>query len=81
MVLQLWPSFDGHYPAAAYQAAFALNVVFQIAAGIWFALPWLLKSLPSHVVGKSSELHSNRSRLTKGSGCEFKMAANGVGSL
>jgi len=81
MVLQLWTPLDGHYPAAAYQAAFAFNVVFQIAAGIWFALPWLLRSLPSHVVGRSSELHSNWSRLTKASGCEFKMAAKGVGSL
>ena len=81
MVLQLWTPLDGHYPAVAYQAAFALNVVFQIAAGIWFGLPWLLESLPSHVVGRSSELHSNRSRWTKGSGCEFKMAAKGVGSL
>jgi MFS family permease len=81
MVLQLWTPLDRHYPAAAYQAAFALNVVFQIAAGIWFASPWLLKSLSSHVASRSSELHSNLSRFTKGSGCEFKMAAKGVGSL
>jgi MFS family permease len=51
MVLQLWTPVDGHYPEVAYQAAFALNVVFQIAAGIWFAAPCLLKRLPSHGVG------------------------------
>jgi MFS family permease len=44
MVLQLWPPLDGHYPEVAYQAAFALNVFLQIAAGIWFALPWLFKA-------------------------------------
>ena len=81
MVLQLWTPLEGHYPEVAYQAAFALNVVFQIAAGIWFALPWLLKSLPPHVVGRSRDLHSNRSHLTMGAGCEFKMAGKGVGSL
>jgi MFS family permease len=39
MIVQLWPSVDGHYPVIAYQTAFALNVGLQIAAGIWFALP------------------------------------------
>ena len=40
-IVQLWSPIDGHYPEIAYQAAFALNVSLQIAAGIWFAVPWL----------------------------------------
>jgi MFS family permease len=55
VVLQLWAPLDGRYPEVAYQAAFALNVVLQIAAGIWFAAPWLVKSLPSHAAGRSSD--------------------------
>jgi MFS family permease len=40
-VVQLWAPIDGHYPEVAYQTAFALNVSLQIAAALWFALPWL----------------------------------------
>ncbi len=39
VVLQLWTPEAGHYPVIAYQAAFALNLILQIAAWIWFALP------------------------------------------
>jgi MFS family permease len=42
LVVQLWAPTDGHYPEIAYQTAFAFNVGLQIAAGIWFALPWVL---------------------------------------
>jgi MFS family permease len=45
VVVQLWNPVAGHYPEVAYQAAFSLNVSFQIAAGIWFALPWILTRL------------------------------------
>jgi MFS family permease len=38
-VLQHWPPQAGHYPEIAYQTAFALNLVLQIVAWIWFALP------------------------------------------
>lgn len=41
LIVQFWPAIDGHYPEIAYQTAFGLNVSLQIAAGIWFALPWL----------------------------------------
>ena len=40
MVVQLWPPIDGHYPVMAYQTAFGINLSLQIAAGVWFALPW-----------------------------------------
>ncbi|WP_316172260.1 MFS transporter [Bradyrhizobium sp. SZCCHNRI3037] len=40
LVIQLWPAVNGHYPAIAYQAAFGVNVALQIAAAIWFTLPW-----------------------------------------
>ncbi len=39
LVIEQWPSQDGHYPIAAYQAAFGLSAVLQLAALVWFALP------------------------------------------
>jgi len=38
VVVQLWAPIDGHYPEIAYQAAFAVNAVLQVAAAVWFAL-------------------------------------------
>jgi type IV secretory pathway TrbF-like protein/predicted MFS family arabinose efflux permease len=38
VVLALWPSQDGHYPAIAYQIAFGLNLCLQTAALGWFAI-------------------------------------------
>jgi MFS family permease len=40
VVLQHWTPEAGHYPEIAYQTAFALNLALQVAAWIWFALPW-----------------------------------------
>jgi MFS family permease len=39
LVVQQWIPDAGHYPEVAYQTAFALIVVFQIAAWIWFMMP------------------------------------------
>ena len=39
LVVQQWVPAAGHYPEVAYQTAFALNIVFQIAAWIWFMMP------------------------------------------
>jgi MFS family permease len=41
LVLQFWTPDAGHYPAAAYQTAFTLNLAPQILAAIWFGIPWL----------------------------------------
>lgn len=41
VVLEQWPTEDGHRSIVAYQVAFGLNVALQIAALAWFALPWL----------------------------------------
>lgn len=38
-VVQQWLPEAGHYPESAYQSAFALILVVQIAAWIWFVLP------------------------------------------
>lgn len=38
LVLQQWPTHNGHYPAVAYQVAFGINVGLQIAAWAWFEL-------------------------------------------
>jgi len=39
LVVNLWTGHGGHYPPLAYRAAFALIVILQIAAMIWFAFP------------------------------------------
>lgn len=39
LILAQWPRADGHYPVSAYQAAFTVNVVTQVAALLWFVLP------------------------------------------
>lgn len=41
LVIEQWPPQDGHYPIAAYQSAFGLSAILQLAALAWFALPWL----------------------------------------
>jgi MFS family permease len=41
LVVGQWPSQDGHYPVAAYQAAFGLCLALQVAALVWFAVPWI----------------------------------------
>jgi len=41
VVVGQWPSLDGHYPEAAYQAAFGLSLALQTAALVWFAMPWI----------------------------------------
>ena len=38
LILQQWPSQDGHYPTIAYQVAFGVNIGVQIAALAWFEL-------------------------------------------
>jgi type IV secretory pathway TrbF-like protein/predicted MFS family arabinose efflux permease len=40
VILALWPSHGGHYPAIAYQVAFGLNLSLQAAALVWFAFSW-----------------------------------------
>jgi MFS family permease len=48
VVVQLWAPIDGHYPEIAYQAAFAINVVLQVAAAVWFALALIpMRSFPT----------------------------------
>ncbi len=40
VILALWPSQGGHYPAVAYQVAFGLNLSLQAAALVWFVVSW-----------------------------------------
>ncbi|SFN38524.1 Major Facilitator Superfamily protein [Bradyrhizobium sp. Rc3b] len=40
LILEQWSTNDGHRPVMAYQVAFGLNMALQIAALIWYALPW-----------------------------------------
>lgn len=41
LILEQWSTEDGHRSILAYQVASGLNVAVQIAALVWFALPWL----------------------------------------
>ena len=59
-VIQTWARHDGHYPEVAYQIAFAINLVLQIIALIWFSLPrlqWLASKLmtPRHPINGTAE--------------------------
>ncbi|MEK9278642.1 MFS transporter [Bradyrhizobium sp. ISRA442] len=40
LILEEWSANGGHRPVQAYQVAFGLNIALQIAALVWFALPW-----------------------------------------
>jgi MFS family permease len=55
VVLQHWTPQAGHYPEIAYQTAFALNLVLQIVAWIWFALPWAFLRPPTTCRPRPSE--------------------------
>jgi len=55
VVLQHWTPEAGHYPEIAYQTAFALNLVLQIMAWIWFALPWAFLRPPTTCRPRPSE--------------------------
>jgi len=48
LVVGQWPPQDGHYPIAAYQAAFGLSLALQAAALLWFAIPWF-RTFGKHV--------------------------------
>ena len=41
LIVSHWAPQDGHYPVAAYQAAFGVSLALQAAALAWFAVPWL----------------------------------------
>jgi hypothetical protein len=41
LVVGQWSSQDGHYPIVAYQAAFGFSAALQLAALVWFAMPWI----------------------------------------
>jgi MFS family permease len=41
LIVGHWVPQDGHYPVAAYQAAFGVSLALQAAALAWFAVPWL----------------------------------------
>ncbi|RXG90668.1 MFS transporter [Bradyrhizobium zhanjiangense] len=40
LILEQWSANDGHRPLQAFQVAFGVNVALQIAALVWFSLPW-----------------------------------------
>lgn len=61
LILEQWSMQNGHRSVLAYQVAFGLNVVPQIAAFVWLTLPWLryllqrIGSLPLFMAAKVSD--------------------------
>ena len=57
LVIQQWPAPGGHYPATAYQTAFAINVVLQVFALGWFVLPYVgerVSAFASDLLGRAA---------------------------
>lgn len=59
LILEQWPAKDGHYPTIAYQIAFSINLVLQLAALAWFITPWLKE------LNWNSQIPSSASRRTQ----------------
>jgi hypothetical protein len=59
LILEQWPPQGGHYPAIAYQVAFAISVAVQIVALAWFVVP-RLRSLDWRARVRSLRDLSNR---------------------
>jgi len=52
IVLEYWPSHDGHHPAIAFQIAFSFSIAFQVAALTWFE--WTqLRALGPHLASRA----------------------------
>lgn len=41
LIINQWTPQDGHYPLAAYQAAFGISLALQVLALLCFAVPWI----------------------------------------
>jgi predicted MFS family arabinose efflux permease len=41
LIVSQWEPQDGHYSLDAYQTAFGVSLALQVAALLWFAVPWL----------------------------------------
>jgi hypothetical protein len=64
LVVEQWLPQDGRYPEFAYQVAFGLSVTFQVAALLWFAMPWL-RTLSSHPPASFTRPSAPRDRLAE----------------
>ncbi len=42
LIVNHWAPQDGHYPLDSYQTAFGVSLALQVAALLWFTVPWLL---------------------------------------
>jgi MFS family permease len=49
LVVQHWIPQQGHYPEIAYQTAFAMNLMVQVIAWIWFLVPAFLSPKQANV--------------------------------
>jgi MFS family permease len=63
LILEQWPSQDGHYPLLAYQVAFGLNVALQIAAFVWLELPRLRAPGPAFASELGRSFFAHRTAL------------------
>jgi len=60
LVVGQWAPQDGHYPVAAYQAAFSLSLALQVAALVWFAIPWF-RNFCEYLYGSFAQRSAERS--------------------
>jgi hypothetical protein len=66
LVIALWPSHGGQYPAYAYKAAFALNLAAQVAALIYFFGREAWAAALAHRAGSPSDRNVfEKSRLSR----------------
>jgi hypothetical protein len=63
-MIQAWAKHDGYYPEAAYQAAFAINLLLQIIALVWFSLPQL-QSLASAIRARRYPVTTTSESVTR----------------
>jgi MFS family permease len=63
-VIQAWAKDHGHYPEVAYQAAFAINLLLQIIALVWFSLPQL-QSLASAIRARRYPVTTTSESVTR----------------
>ena len=79
IIVQRWPIQNGHHPTVAYQTAFTINVLLQVAAWTWFMCPSLkanaraISSLRSKLVAViwTQIAPKIRSQMTAGQGSPF----------
>ena len=67
LVIDQWTPESGHYPPAAYQTAFAVNIALQIAAFLWFVRPprQIRTTATEELLAVAPDIHAQAGRPLK----------------